>query len=73
MEEEQYSLYDSRLQSKEINLLKTALPYLAPTAQKNISMIISYFQMQKTIEFFDDPENTMQIHAMEETGGQQHH
>ncbi len=63
--EEMPSLYDSRLQSKEIQILKTALPFLAPSAQKSISMMISYFQMQKTIEFFDNPENSMQICAAE--------
>ena len=65
MENETLSLYDNRLQSKEINILKTILPYLNSTSQKNISMIISYMQLQKTMEFFENPENTMQIVAME--------
>ncbi|MDD6193747.1 MAG: hypothetical protein PUB19_02465 [Lachnospiraceae bacterium] len=65
MENETLSLYDNRLQSKEISILKTILPYLNPTSQKNISMIISYMQLQKTMEFFENPENTMQIVAME--------
>ena len=65
MENETLSLYDNRLQSKEIKILKTILPYLNSTSQKNISMIISYMQLQKTMEFFENPENTMQIVAME--------
>ena len=65
MENESLSLYDNRLQNKEINILKTILPYLGSTAQKNISMMISYLQMQKTMEYFENPENTMQISAME--------
>lgn len=65
MENETLSLYDNRLQSKEINILKTILPYLNPTSQKNISMLISYMQLQKTMEYFENPENTMQIVAME--------
>ena len=65
MENETLSLYDNRLQNKEINILKTILPYLGSTAQKNISMMISFLQMQKTMEYFENPENTMQIHAME--------
>lgn len=65
MENETLSLYDNRLQNKEINILKTILPYLGSTAQKNISMMISLLQMQKTMEYFENPENTMQIHAME--------
>ncbi len=64
MENESLSLYDNRLQNKEINILKTILPYLGSTAQ-NISMMISYLQMQKTMEYFENPENTMQIGAME--------
>lgn len=51
MENESLSLYDNRLQNKEINILKTILPYLGSTAQKNISMMISYLQMQKTMEY----------------------
>lgn len=65
MEDESMSLYDSRLQCQEITMLKTILPFFNPTAQKNLSMLISYFQLQKTIEFFQDPDNTMSIRAME--------
>ncbi len=65
MENENLSLYDNRLQSKEINILKNILPFLDSTAQKNISMMISYLQLQKTMEYFENPENTMQICAME--------
>lgn len=65
MEQDNISLYDHRLQSKEINILKTILPYLNSTSQKNISMMISYLQLQKTMEFFENPENTMQICAMD--------
>ena len=55
MEEERLSLYDARLQSREINMLKTALPYVSPSAQKNLSMMIAFLQMEKTIEFFFQP------------------
>ena len=55
MEEEHLSLYDARLQSREINMLKTALPYVSPSAQKNLSMMIAFLQMEKTIEFFFQP------------------
>ncbi len=65
MENESVSLYENRLQSKEIDIMKTILPYLNPTSQKNVSMLISYMQLQKTMEFFENPENTMQIGAME--------
>lgn len=70
MEEEHLSLYDTRLQSREINMLKTALPYVKPSAQKNISMMIAFLQMQKTIEFFEDPENMTQVAAMEHSTDQ---
>ena len=59
------SLYEDRAECKEINILKTMLPYLNSTSQKNISMIISYLQMQRTMEYFENPENTMQLCAME--------
>lgn len=59
------TLYEDRVNSKEINILKTLLPYLNSTSQKNISMLISYMQLQRTMEFFENPENTMQISAME--------
>ena len=70
MEEEHLSLYDARLQSREISMLKTALPYVSPSVQKNLSMMIAFLQMEKTIEFFSDPENTTQIAAMERTPDQ---
>jgi DNA replication protein DnaD len=65
MENESLSLYEDRTQSKEINILKTVLPYLNSTSQKHISMLISYMQMQRTMEYFENPENTMQLCAME--------
>lgn len=70
MEEEHLSLYDTRLQSKEINMLKTALPYMNPSAQKSFSMMIAFLQLQKTIEFFEQPENMTQITAMEHAADQ---
>ena len=68
MENDKSSLYDDRLQSQDILILKTSLPYLNSSAQKNISMMISYLQLQKTMEYFENPENTMQICAMETKG-----
>ena len=65
MEEEHLSLYDTRLQSREINMLKTTLPYVNPQLQRSLSMVISFLQMQKTIAFFENPENLTQISAME--------
>lgn len=65
MENEIQTLYEDRVNTKEINILKTLLPYLNSTSQKNISMLISYMQLQRTMEFFENPENTMQISAME--------
>ena len=65
MENEVTTLYEDRANCKEINILKTILPYVNSTSQKNISMLISYMQLQRTMEFFENPENTMQICAME--------
>ncbi|MCI5823257.1 MAG: hypothetical protein PUB24_04640 [Lachnospiraceae bacterium] len=65
MENEISTLYEDRANCKEINILKTILPYVNSTSQKNISMLISYMQLQRTMEFFENPENTMQISAME--------
>ena len=70
MEEEHLSLYDTRLQSREINMLKTTLPYVSPAAQKSLSLLISFLQLQKTMEFFDNPENTTQISAAERSQDQ---
>jgi hypothetical protein len=60
------SVYDDRTQCKEINILKTILPFLQTGTQKNISMMIAFLQMQKTMEYFEDPENTMALCAMEQ-------
>ena len=59
----------TRLQSREINMLKTALPYVSPSAQKNLYDDRLSPDGEDHRIFFQ-PENTTQIAAMERTPDQ---
>lgn len=69
--EKESNLYDERIQCSEITMLKTALPYFQPTLQKNLSFFIAALQFKKTMEYFNNPNNTMKLVAMEQHANSQ--
>lgn len=44
--------FDSQLQTHELQILKTILPYMEWKQQKTLAVLIKYMELQKTAEVF---------------------
>lgn len=58
-------LLDTLIESRELQIMKTMVPYMCKEQQKKISMIIKLIELQKTVSLFnsDNPEYTQELHA----------
>ena len=53
------TLFDEQLQSKELQILKTSIPYLQEPQQKNLAIFAKILELQKTIHFFENDSNML--------------
>ena len=59
------TLFDEQLQSKELQILKTSIPYLQEPQQKNLAIFAKILELQKTIHFFENDSSSRNICSME--------
>lgn len=52
---------DDMIQDRQLQMLKTALPYINTSAQKNIAFLIKYMELQRTVSLFNSPQASLQI------------
>lgn len=65
MENELKSTYfDEQLRIRELEILKTTIPYLQSAQQRNIAIITKLIELQKTIEFYQQ-SNSLSICSMD--------
>ena len=50
------TVFDTLTQTREIQMLKTAIPYMKQTRQKEFAMIIKYLELQKAFQIFSSPQ-----------------
>lgn len=50
-------LLDSLVDSKELQILKTAIPYMQHPQQKQLAMTIRFIEFMKTTELFEETGN----------------
>lgn len=55
------TIFDTQVQSHELQMLKTVLPYMEWRQQKGLAVMIKYMELQKTARLFSAPTPTMQI------------
>lgn len=60
MEQEQFlTEYDTIIHTKELQILKSMLPFAAPTAQMPLAILIQGLQFQSTIKKFQNNANLL--------------
>lgn len=64
-EELKTTLLDEQLQSRELQILKTTIPYLQEPQQKNLAILTKFVELQKTIRFFQNGSNSLSICSVE--------
>lgn len=58
-ENKQVTPYDEMTQTREIQMLKTILPYLGRSQQMSLAMLIQYLQFKNTYQLFSDDNNSI--------------
>ncbi len=51
------TIFDTLTQSREIQMLKTAIPYMKQAQQKQFAILIKYMELQKAAAVFSNDEN----------------
>ncbi len=66
-------LLDSLVDSKELQILKTIIPYLPDLQQKRFAMTIRFIEFIKTTELFEQANRTytQELHACSGESGQE--
>ena len=57
--------YDEKIQSRNLNILKTALPYMNGSHQKEILMLIKSLELKKSLELVNNSESSLSIMSAE--------
>ncbi len=55
------TLFDEQLQSRELQIIKTTIPYLKEPQQKNMAILAKCLELQKTIRFFENDSSSLSI------------
>ncbi len=53
--------FDEKVQNKDLQILKTALPYLKGSRQKEILTIIKSMELKKSLELIDSNDTSLSI------------
>lgn len=58
-------LLDTLIESRELQILKTVIPYMQESQQKNMAILIKFMELQKTAALFDAPDDdaSQELHA----------
>ena len=48
--------FDDKLQTQEIRILKSAIPFLDVRQQKSLAMLVKIMEIKKVMEYYNNPE-----------------
>lgn len=52
---------DALIQDKHLQMIKSALPYLNPSRQKDMAMLVKFMELQRTMALFQNPSNNLRM------------
>lgn len=61
MDEKQLTPYDELMQTRDVQILKSVLPYLERSAQKQTAFIIQYLEFVHVRKVFENSKSTLSI------------
>ncbi len=56
------TLFDTQVQSHNLQMMKTMIPYLNPSRQRPFALLVKYLELQKTAQMFS--QNSMVIQSV---------
>ena len=57
MEPNSFTPFDNMTQTRELQMLKTAIPYMKGDQKKQFAILIKYMELQNTIQVFNQEDN----------------
>lgn len=57
--------FDEKIESKDLKILKTALPYMNGTRQKEILMLIKSMELKKSLDLINNSDASVSIMSAE--------
>lgn len=66
MENSPFTPFDYMTQTKELQMLKTMLPYMKDAQKKQFAILIKYMELQNTIQVFSQEDKVMSMCSVDE-------
>lgn len=66
MEENNLTPFDYMTQTRELQMLKTVVPYMKGGQKKQFAILIKYMELQNTIQFFSQEDKVMSMCSVDE-------
>lgn len=68
MENTPFTPFDYMTQRRELQMLKTIIPYMHESQKKQFAILIKYMELQNTIEVFSQEDKVMSMCSVDEEG-----
>lgn len=62
----QMTTFDTMTQSREIQMLKTVIPYMKNSQKKQFAILIKYMELQNTIQIFSQENQALSMCSLPE-------
>lgn len=66
MENTPFTPFDYMTQTRELQMLKTILPYMHESQKKQFAILIKYMELQNTIQVFSQEDKVLSMCSMDE-------
>lgn len=66
MEENTLTPFDNMTQTRQLQMLKTAIPYMKGGQKKQFAILIKYMELQNTIQVFSQEDKVMSMCSVDE-------
>ncbi len=60
--------FDLETQNRNIQILKTVIPYLSPSRQKNFAVMVKFLELRNAVSIFESPPASMSICSSDDPG-----
>ncbi|MFP3154520.1 hypothetical protein LQZ18_08855 [Lachnospiraceae bacterium ZAX-1] len=57
----QMTSFDTMVQSRQMQMLKAAIPYINLAQQRMLSVYVKYLELQRTMQIFGSPQTSLQM------------
>ena len=61
-----FTPFDYMTQTRELQMLKTMLPYMKDTQKKQFAILIKYMELQNTVQVFSQDDKVMSMCSVDE-------